>query len=100
MIAEAKAPRPYETYRYDIFEQAFPVLYLAAKFGEIDFLDLLIACRDEAEITRIIAREFLTSADVDDVEKVIAVKEQDIPEFVNRWREDFILVDWLKRHGR
>lgn len=100
VINEAQKPTSPSRSAPDIFEVSFPLLYIAAKCGEISVLDALIACRAEAEITRLIARDILTAADVDDVEKVIEVKERDIPEFPNRWREDFILVDWLKKHGR
>ena len=99
VINEAQKPTSPSRSAPDIFEVALPVLYLAAKSGQISVLDALIACRAEAELTRLIARDILTAADVDDVETVIEVKERDIPEFVNRWREDFILLDWLKEQG-
>ena len=97
VIAEARAPKPYDRYRDDLFEEAIPMLYMAARSGEIELLDVLIACRHHADLTRLVAREFLRADNVVDVRTVLAVMQRDIPEFLNRQPENFVLVDWLKR---
>ena len=97
VIAGAKSPKPYEHYRDDLFEEAMPMLYVAARHGEIELLDVLIACRHHAGLTRLIALDFLTVSDIDDVKTVLAVMQRDVPEFVNRMPDNFVLFDWLKR---
>ena len=97
MIVAAKAPKPYERYRDDLFEEAMPMLYVAARHGEIELLDALIICRHHADLTRVIAKNFLMAGDIEYVKTVIAVMKQDVPEYVNRRPDNFVLEDWLKK---
>lgn len=96
VISAAKAPKPYESYREDLFEEAYPLLHVAARYGEIELLDALIACRHNTDLTLLISRNFLTIREIDDVKAVIAVIKQDVPDCVNRRPDNFVLEDWLK----
>ena len=100
VIAETNAPRSYEMYRVDIFEQACPLLYIAARSGGISLLDALIACRKDTELTRIIAKNFLTPANADEARQVAAVMSQDVPEYANRIRENYVLEEWLETNAQ
>lgn len=97
VTADAKAPRQYERYRDDIFEEAMPMLYVAARHGEIELLDVLIACRHHADLTRLISKNFLMAGDIEYVKTVNAVMKQDVHEYVNRRPDNFVLEDWLKK---
>ena len=98
IYVEIGKPRVPRGYYADLFEQAYPALYVAAKFGEIDALDALISCRHDVELTAMIARNFLTADDIPAVKKVIQMRKDDALEYVNRIEENFILESWLTDH--
>jgi hypothetical protein len=100
IMFEAVKPRIYTRNQPDILDEAFPALYLAAKYDGIELLDLLIASRNHEDMTRVIAMNFLTHADIDLVKRVTSVLDNDVPEYVNRIRENYVLDDWLKANAR
>ena len=73
------------------------MLYVAARCGEIDLLDALIICRHHADLTSVICNNFSLDGDIEYVKTVIAVMKQDVPEYVNRRPDNFVLEDWLKK---
>ena len=100
VMTELGKPRIVKRREPDILDEAFPALYIAARCDGIELLDLLVAARNEEEFTRIIARNFLTPADVDLVRKMTFMLDHDVPEYVNRIRENYVLDDWLKVNAR
>lgn len=100
IMFEAVKPRIYTRNQPDILDEAFPVLYLAAKYDGIELLDLLSASRNHEELTRVIASNFLTSADIDLVKQVAFMLDNDAAEYANRIRENYVLDDWLKTKSR
>ena len=99
VISAAKAPRIFESYRANLFEEAYPLLYVAAQCGEIELIDALIACRHNADLTQLLARTFVTVRDIDDVKTVLSLMQLDVPEFVNRCSDNYVLEDWLKKYA-
>lgn len=100
LIAEEKTPRPYCRHQTDIFDEAFPVLYDASKFGEIELLDALVASRHHATLIALFARNCSTVDDIDVVKTVLARIKQDKHEYVDRRPDNFVLANWLKRNKK